>query len=105
MVKIFVVEDNHDYQELLQNFPESAGHEVKTSYDGARALELVREHSFDLVLLDLMLPKIDGFGVLEAIRKNCNAPVIMLTALGGEGYQMRGYLQKIDAGAAIGIGA
>lgn len=96
MAKILVVEDNHDYQELLQNFLESAGHEIETADDGAKALELVREHSFDLVLLDLMLPKLDGFGVCEAIRKNCNVPVIMLTALEDEEYQMRGYLQQID---------
>lgn len=96
MAKILVVEDNHDYQELLENFLESAGHEIETADDGAKALELVREHSFDLVLLDLMLPKLDGFGVCEAIRKNCNVPVIMLTALEDEEYQMRGYLQQID---------
>lgn len=96
MAKILVVEDNNDYRELLQNFLESADHEVKAAEDGAKALRLVKEHDFDLILLDLMLPEIDGFGVCEAIRKSCDVPIIMLTALEGEEYQMRGYLQHID---------
>lgn len=96
MAKILVVEDNHDYQELLQNFLENANHTVKTANDGNKALELISNHSFDLILLDLMLPGIDGFDVCDAIRKISNTPVIMLTALDSEAYQIRGYKLRID---------
>lgn len=64
--------------------------------DGLMALEVFEKGSFDLVLLDLMLPRLDGFGVCEWIRKRSSVPVIMLTALDGEAEQLRGYDLKID---------
>ncbi len=96
MAKILVVEDNPDYQELLQNFLESACHEVKTANDGVEALDFASRCFFDLILLDLMIPKIDGYGVCEMIRKMHDIPIIMLTALESEAYQMRGYDLKVD---------
>ena len=96
MAKILVVEDNHDYQELLQNFLENAHHEITTAGDGESALELTAALPFDLILLDLMLPGLDGFGVCRSIREKCDTPVIMLTALGSESCQMRGYGLHID---------
>lgn len=97
MAKILVVEDNSDYRELLQNFLESADYEVCTAADGITALELIsRPFFFDLVLLDLMLPKLDGFHICKAIREICDTPVIMLTALDSEDNQLRGYLLQID---------
>ena len=65
MAKILVVEDNHDYQELLQNFLENANYEVTAASDGVRAAECAAAQSFDLILLDLMLPGIDGFEVCK----------------------------------------
>lgn len=96
MEMILVVEDNSDYQELLQNFLENADYRVMTAVDGVEALELVRQYEFDLVLLDLMLPKIDGYGVCEMIRRNSDVPIIMLTALDSEENQVRGYDLQID---------
>ena len=96
MAKILVVEDNHDYQELLQNFLENAHHEITTAGDGESALELTAALPFDLILLDLMLPGLDGFDVCRSIREKCDTPVIMLTALGSESCQMRGYGPHID---------
>lgn len=60
------------------------------------ALELFRSASFDLVLLDIMLPKIDGFGVCELIRQESQVPILMLTALDGEAEQLRGFDLEID---------
>ena len=60
------------------------------------ALELFQSRPFDLVLLDLMLPKIDGFGVCELIRRQSQVPILMLTALDGEGEQLRGFRLNID---------
>lgn len=96
MAKILVVEDNHDYQKLLQNFLENAHHEITTAGDGESALELTAALPFDLILLDLMLPGLDGFDVCRSIREKCDTPVIMLTALGSESCQMRGYGLHID---------
>lgn len=96
MALILVVEDNPDYRELLVNFLESAEYKVMAAMDGVEALEFVRKYDFDLVLLDLMLPKIDGYGVCELLRKDSDVPVIMLTALDSEEHQVRGYDLRID---------
>ncbi len=96
MAQILVVEDNPDYRELLQNFLENAGYIVITAEDGVEALVIVKKHTFDLVLLDIMLPKIDGYGVCEVIRQESSIPIIMLTALDSETHQVRGFELCID---------
>lgn len=96
MAQILVVEDNPDYLELLQNFLENAGYTVTTAQDGVEALVEAKKQPFDLVLLDIMLPKIDGYGVCEVIRKESNIPIIMLTALEDEAHQVRGFDLSID---------
>ena len=96
MAKILIVEDNYDYRELLLNFLDSAGYEVAAAKDGEEALLAARQGCFDLILLDVMLPKMDGYGVCREIRKISSVPVIMLTALGSEEHQMRGYELQID---------
>ena len=90
MPKIMVVEDDFDIQELLENFLREAGYDVMTADDGVEAMSLFMGNKFDLILLDLMIPKIDGFGVCELIRKQSQVPIIMLTALSGEEEQCRG---------------
>ena len=96
MQKILVVEDDPDIQELLQNFLEEAGYKVITAGDGVEAVARFGENDFDLVLLDIMLPKIDGFAVCELIRRQSQIPIIMLTALNGEEQQIRGLDLMVD---------
>jgi len=96
MIKILVVEDNPDYCELLQNFLESAAYQVTAVNDGVKALDLMKQQDFDLILLDIMLPKIDGFAVCQMLRKTSNIPIIMLTALESELHQLHGYALDID---------
>ena len=84
MQRILVVEDDFDIQELLQNFLQEAGYEVAVANDGVEALSLFAGQRYDLIVLDIMLPKIDGYGVCELIRKQSDVPIIMLTALSGE---------------------
>lgn len=60
------------------------------------AVELFRSRHFDLVLLDVMLPKIDGFGVCELIRRQSQVPILMVTALDGEDQQLRGFGLDVD---------
>lgn len=94
--KILVVEDNRDYRELLWNFLENAGYEVSACAEGAEAVSLAGKISFDLILLDLMLPTISGYEVCETIRKSQDVPIIMLTALDSEAHQLKGYDLLID---------
>lgn len=96
MAKILVVEDNPDYRELLRNFLESAAYQVEAAGDGMEALELVEGQAFDLVLLDIMLPGMDGYGVCKMMREASDIPIIMLTALEGETHQLQGYELQID---------
>lgn len=91
MARILVVEDEPDIAELLENFLTASGHTVRIAPDGAAALTRFRQDPPDLVLLDIMLPKIDGFGVLEVLRAESNIPVMLLTALDTEADQLKGY--------------
>jgi DNA-binding response OmpR family regulator len=81
-MKVLVVEDDADISSVLTFYFEAKGHEVVTARDGLQALELFTCQDLDLMLLDVMLPKLDGWAVLEAVRAKCSLPVILLTALG-----------------------
>ena len=96
MQNILIVEDDMDIQELLREFLKEAGYEVMAASDGIEAMDLFAKNEFALILLDIMLPKIDGFGVCELIRKQSQVPIIMLTALGGEEEQIRGLDLQVD---------
>ena len=96
MKHILIVEDEPDIQELLLAYLRDAGYDAVAAGDGVAALDLFRSRTFDLVLLDIMLPKIDGFGVCEVIRRQSQVPILMLTALEGEEQQLRGFGLDID---------
>lgn len=76
MKHILIVEDEPDIQELLRTYLEDAGYQTAVAGDGVAALALFGSQHFDLVLLDLMLPKIDGFGVCELIRQQSQVPIL-----------------------------
>ena len=96
MKQILIAEDDPDIQELLCAYLRDAGYAPSAAGDGVEALNLFRTRSFDLVLLDLMLPKIDGFAVCELIRRQSQVPILMVTALDGEEHQLRGFGMDID---------
>ena len=96
MKKILVVEDEPDIQELLGAYLRDTGYDVEIVGDGVAALDRFQKGTFDLILLDLMLPKIDGFGVCELIRRESDVPILMLTALDGEEEQLRGFGLDVD---------
>lgn len=96
MKNILIVEDEPDIQELLRAYLRDAGYGTAVAGDGVEALRLFAQQPFDLILLDLMLPKIDGFGVCELIRQQSPVPILMLTALDGEQEQLRGFSLNID---------
>jgi DNA-binding response OmpR family regulator len=91
MSRILIVEDNPDLAYGLRNNLEIEGYEVEVAETGPRGLERAREWSPDLLILDLMLPDLDGYGVLEAVREDGRTmPVLMLTARGEEVDKVRG---------------
>ena len=96
MNKILVVEDDLDIQELLQNFLQESGYDITVANDGLEAINLFSDNDFDLILLDILLPKIDGFSVCEFIRKKSQIPIIILTALNGEKEQIKGLDLQVD---------
>lgn len=96
MKRILIIEDEPDIQELLCAYLRDAGYKAGTAGDGVAALELFHKEKWDLLLLDLMLPKIDGYGVCELVRRESTVPIIMLTALDAEENQLRGFDLQID---------
>ncbi|MDD3339615.1 MAG: response regulator transcription factor [Lachnospiraceae bacterium] len=96
MQRILIVEDDGDIRELLKNFLQDAGYETAKARDGMEAVEAFSKGVYDLILLDLMIPKIDGFAVCELIRRQSRVPIIMLTALSGEEEQIRGLDLQVD---------
>lgn len=96
MQKILIVEDDLSIQALLHDFLQEAGYEITLASDGVEAVSLFSSNTFDLILLDVMLPKIDGYGVCEVIRKQSSIPIVMLTALDSEANQIKGYDMQID---------
>ena len=96
MKKILVVEDEKDIQNIIKAFLENAEYKVETADDGLDAVNLIQKNNYDLILLDIMLPKIDGFTVCEMIRKNSNVPIIILTALTDEESQLKGFDKLAD---------
>ena len=96
MKRILVVEDEKDIQNIIKAFLENAEYKVETADDGLDAINLIQNNNYDLILLDIMLPKVDGFTICEMIRKNSNVPIIILTALTDEESQLKGFDKLAD---------
>ena len=88
---ILIIEDERSIQNVIKAFLEDAGYTVILAGDGLEGVEQFRLHKPNLVLLDLMLPKIDGFAVCEILRKESRVPIIMLTALDDDDSQLKGF--------------
>ena len=91
MAKILVVDDEKVLVKGVKFNLENEGYQVEVGYDGEEAVELAREGSFDLVMLDLMMPKIDGLQACMRIREFSNVPIIMLTAKGEDTDKIIGF--------------
>ena len=96
MKKILVVEDEFEIRQLLVNYLQNDGYEVFEAEDGIFAIELFGNEKFDLVILDILIPKIDGYGVCELIKKQSTVPVIFLSALSDEKSMVKGYDSLAD---------
>ena len=96
-INILIIEDGVEYRaEGISEYLSEVGYEVKVASDGQQGIDLFRQNKFDLVLLDIMLPKINGFGVLSQIRETSNVPVIMLTAMNDDYSQIMSFNEKAD---------
>lgn len=95
MIKAIIVDDNEQITEVLKSFATKEGIEVDLAFDGLEAWTKFQENEYDIVLLDIMMPKIDGYEVLKRIRKISMVPVILITAK-GEDYER---IMGLDYGA------
>jgi DNA-binding response OmpR family regulator len=95
VTRILVVDDEPRYVRLMEANLISEGYDVLKAYDGQSAVEMVADKQPDLVLLDVMMPGLDGFGACERIREFSSVPIIMVTAKGEEQDRVRG----LDVGA------
>lgn len=93
--RILIVDDEPRYLRLLEANLRTEGYEVVTASDGAQAVDVFSNQPIDLVLMDVMMPKLDGFGATQRIREFSNTPIIILTAKGDEQDRVRG----LDLGA------
>lgn len=96
MKKILIVEDEEGIQELLKFFLEDNDYQTMIASDGIEAIDTFHRFQPDMILLDIMIPKIDGYAVCELIRKESKIPIIMITALSDETNQLKGFDLLID---------
>lgn len=78
--KILIAEDDKDIVELLKLYLESSGFDVTCVYDGVSALEIFKDNVFDLIIADLMMPKLNGYELIKELRKTSNVPIIITSA-------------------------
>ena len=95
MSTILIADDNKQISSILEEYAKKEGYTTKVAFDGLEAIELFHKASPDIVLLDVMMPKMDGFEVCREIRKTSNTPVIMITARGEDFEKIMG----LDIGA------
>lgn len=88
---VLIVEDEALMCEVIRDYFEDAGFEVTDIDDGLKAVEIIDEKEFDLILLDIMIPGLDGFSICRHIRKKLDTPVIMITARSDEYDKLKGY--------------
>ena len=96
MAKILIVDDEEKIRFVGREYAQFSGHEVAEAADGSEAVALCRDHKFDLLVMDIMMPKVDGFTAVKQIRKFSPLPVIMLSARGEEYDKLFGFELGID---------
>ncbi len=96
MYKILVVDDEDRIRELIKKYAAFDGYEVEEASGGLEAVSMCRTKDYDLIILDIMMPDLDGFSVCREIRKKSNTPVIMLSARGEEYDKIHGFEVGVD---------
>lgn len=96
MYKLLVVDDEQKIREIISKYAQFEGYSVEEAPDGMTAIEMFKEKDYDLIILDVMMPDLDGFSVCRELRKNSRTPVIMLSARGEEYDRIHGFEVGID---------
>lgn len=96
MYKILVVDDEVNIRRVVREYAEFEGYEVAEAENGMEAVEMVKSDDFDLIVMDIMMPKLDGFSTCKEIKKYKTIPVIMLSARGEEYDKLFGFELGID---------
>ncbi|MDD3289775.1 MAG: response regulator transcription factor [Eubacteriales bacterium] len=96
MAKILIVDDEEKIREVIREYAEFNHHEVREAADGMEAVNIALKEDFDLIILDIMMPRLDGFTACKEIRREKDVPVIMLSARGEEYDKLFGFELGID---------
>ena len=96
MTRLLIVDDEANIREVVKEYAELNGYETDEAEDGLEALELVKQNDYDCVILDIMMPKLDGFSACKQIKKIRNVPVIMLSARQEEYDKLFGFELGVD---------
>ena len=96
MYHILVVDDEARIRSIIKKYAEFEGHTVTEAGDGMEAVRLCRKESFDIIIMDIMMPELDGFSACREIRKVSDTPIIMLSARGEEYDKINGFETGID---------
>ena len=95
-LKILVVDDEVNIRNVIKEYAKFEGYEVEEAGNGMQAVEICKEKDFDIIIMDVMMPKLDGFSAIKEIRKTKNIPVLMLSARGEEYDKLFGFEIGID---------
>jgi DNA-binding response OmpR family regulator len=96
MYNILVVDDEVKIRELIKKYAQFEGHRIYEASDGLAALGMCKQYDFDIIIMDIMLPELDGFSACREIRKSSDVPIIMLSARGEEYDKINGFELGVD---------
>jgi len=96
MARLLIVDDEEKIREMIKKYAVFEGHEVAEASDGFTAVKMAEENDYDLIVMDVMMPELDGFSAVKAIRKVKQTPVIMLSARGEEYDRIHGFEVGVD---------
>ena len=96
MPRILIVDDEKMIRNVVKEYAEFEGYETKEAEDGMEAVEICRKEDFDMIVMDIMMPRLDGYSAVKEIRKTKQTPVIMLSARGEEYDKLFGFELGVD---------
>ncbi len=96
MYKILIVDDEENIRKLIHKYAEYEGHAVAEAENGIQAVEMIKRSDYDIIIMDVMMPELDGFSAAAEIRKMKDTPIIMLSARGEEYDRIHGFMAGID---------
>ncbi len=96
MARLLIVDDEQKIREMIKKYAIFEGHQVMEAADGFTAVELCETNDFDMIIIDVMMPELDGFSTVKAIRRFKQTPVIMLSARGEEYDKIHGFEVGVD---------